>query len=931
MTKGRGLAAVVLAAVLIIAALVVIGRLGREPQPSADPPGPRTVDTRIYDFFDVPLVQESWEQRAEVGFIGAQAFDAPVTIFSADVDGPDLHPGMPAVAELYGPTRVEMQARNLSEVTIDSIGGVRSPEERPAGFLPRDLMGGLGTDAPEGGTAHLSATMGFLDRARANELFVPEQFGYHGWETETVMTVTVDPLALRKVLGISEADAGDVDAWWQRNERDVESAWRWWLYDEGGNAHVGGVGRLDTRVSGGSLPLQIWLSDLSLRRTDDGAVLTWDLVAEPMEQLWARWLRESIQPGFESSSISDLHVDMTIGPSSTDAVVDFASDFSLYKVPRSNRWVWEGQLADVPNLTGQYVNESTYVSPATAYRDARYGGTGAGYNYVPGAWDLGPDDSLTFDFAPPPGLDIGLKRMEPPGEAFPGQIEVGQDTVRFEGPIDMEAWSREANAKSWRQLGDLLPWGEPYVTFTVDASPRFAARLADPPPPPAAEPLDPDRVVPPFPEAPFETSPPPPAEDGRSVRFDFYDWLDIPMVADRWRQYEANDYTRIDRLRPPVSYRTTPYFTGEAPAEPFSETTSGLRLSVQGRDLPEITMDTIGGGDRGAGFLPRDLMGGLGDGEPPPGGRALFEGHLQYGDREREARYRQELFWGYYGWETFLDAEITMDRDGARTILGITDDEFDRFPSWFRAHEDEVERRWKLWLFEEYKRLQPMPFFNFPLEIWSMDLEPMPMSGSEVKLQMTVLNEALDLVYSRWFNETFMPDYESSFSDLYLTMRIGPSAGDVDLDTANDWTLSADVTPTGERTWTFENFLGDNPYLAHEYRAMDSPALPYFGKVFRPGTPDEFAYDYTPAAFDLREGEQLAFHWAGSGMRLGAVEPSPEDFPGQIVQAKDAVTFRGPLDLTAWSRDRYQDDWESLGGLLPQGVPIITLRTDPNR
>ena len=129
----------------------------------------------------------------------------------------------------------------------------------------------------------------------------------------------------------------------------------------------------------------------------------------------------------------------------------------------------------------------------------------------------------------------------------------------------------------------------------------------------------------------------------------------------------------------------------------------------------------------------------------------------------------------------------------------------------------------------------------------------------------------------------------------------------------------------GSRRWTFESSTGDNPFLAHEYRVESSPALPYFGKVFRRGTPHVLRYTVTPTAFDLLAGEQLNFYWLGTGLRLGHVEPRPSAFPGQVERSRGAISFAGPLDLTAWSRDRYGADWAALGGLLPRGVPMVVL------
>ncbi len=352
--------AAVTAGSLAIAGLVV------PPEAHADA---RSVRYRVYHLFDAHLVKDAWRQRAEVGYIGARHFDYPVTIDSTDVDGPNLYPGIPAHSNLYAPARVHIAAQSLPDLTIDTIGGIDSPAPvgSKRGFLPYDLLGGMGSP-PAGGTAVIHAYMRFLTRPRANELFIPEQFGYHGWETETTATITLDRSAAEKVLGIGDSQFDGFASWWAGNEGSVEQAWRYWLYDEGGNAEVGGIGRLDTRVSAGDLPLQIWINDLTLESADaDHVTLTWDLVGEPIEQLWARWLRESVQSGFEPSSISDLTVDATIGPGGSDLSADYVWDFALFKTRGTDQWVWESQLADVPDLTSQYQHESIYDSPGVPY------------------------------------------------------------------------------------------------------------------------------------------------------------------------------------------------------------------------------------------------------------------------------------------------------------------------------------------------------------------------------------------------------------------------------------------------------------------------------------------------------------------------------------------------------------------------------------
>lgn len=566
----------------------------------------RTVDYRWYSFFDAPLVQDAWAQREEVGFVKVRSFTHPVTHEATYVDGPALVPGMKASADLYAPARLAITARDLPEVTIDTIGGTRSPAATPMGFVPYDLMGNLGSP-PSGGTLRLHAYMQFIDRARATALRIPQQFGYHGWENEAVVTYTMDRAAARKVLGIADADVSNIAAWFATHEKTFEQAWWWWLNDEGGDVHVGGAGRLDVRFAFNT-PMQTWRVDFLSASYDagtDSVTLQLDWVAMASDILWSRWLREALGTGFESSALSDLTVDMTVGPTSTDLDVDTVVDYALTLT--GSTWVFEPTSADVPNLAVEYLNESLYQSPGLPYADKGYNGNPkVGYDYVPAAWNLRAGETLTLDFAdvaPKGQMTLAFSRLEPRAGEFPGQIAEGPSAVTYTGPIDFETWSRGYQPTSWLKLADathpqgLLPWGEPYVALRArGVTPAAMALFKKPRKPARVGKKDSERTVPPFPTATLEPTPPlTPGPGGRTLKVDLYDFLDVTMVADRWDQYDHNDYVRINSLSFPVSYQTTPYFSDEEP-EPFSNLASGVRMKVTGRSLPEITIDTIGGG-----------------------------------------------------------------------------------------------------------------------------------------------------------------------------------------------------------------------------------------------------------------------------------------------------------------------------------------------
>jgi len=885
--------------------------------------GPRTVDHTFDSFFDVPMPRDVWEQRANVGYGHVRSYHYPVVHEWADFDGPDLVPNQPGETLAYGPGRWKVKARGLSDFTIDTIGGVRSPapDAGKRGFLPRNLMGGL-QDGVEGGTARLKAHLAYIGRQRAEQLKYPFIFGYHGWEAETNATITMDPAAAQKILGITAAQVDDIESWWADNREAVEQQQWWWLLDEGGDEHVGGIGRLNVRYAFDT-PMQMWLSDLDLSRDAATGTITmsWDWVSMAGDMLFSRWISEAlgIRTGWETNSLSDVNVDLRVGPESGDLDVDTGVDYLLYKLKGTERWVFEASLGDVPNLTTEYLGESSYRSSAFPYADGVYG-SGDPYTYTPGLWNLRDGESITLDFrdvAREKDFSFSLYWVEPTAKSFEGQITKSVGRVTFEGPMDMAQWSSDTYAEKWAKLATetrpdgLAPWGSPYVEFLLSPSKQAAKLFADPQQAVDVAEVDRGRAIPAFPQPDLGETPA--LEGERTVKVDLYSFLDVPMVADRWREYEENEYQQIESLRFPVSYRTSEYFPPDPQAlEPFSELSSGLRFRVAARNLPGITIDTIGGGSGGAGFLPRNLMGGLaGDID---GGTAEVQSRMRYGTREREAIYRLPKYWGYYGWENFWDVRLTLDRAAAQKILGVTAAQLDDFEPWFAEHVDEVRDRWRQWFYREFLRLHPMAWFNYPIQIWAFPIELASADADRIVLEFSVLNEALDVVMGRWFTETFLPHSESSWDDLYLNMTIGPESADVDLDGVTDWALAGYGTPK-HRKWWWEPYLGDNPYLANEYRLRESPAWAYRRTDFT----------YVPSNWNLKDGEQLNLHFGGFGLRLLQVYPDAGAFPEQIEQTDERVSFTGPLDLAAWSKATYPEDWAAMNGRAPFGLPQLAV------
>jgi len=898
-------------------------------------PGPRTISYTWSSFLDIPMVQDAWEKREEVGFNTVRSYTWPITFEAVDVDGPDLYPGIAATRDVYAPAHFSVDAKNLADLTIDTIGGVHSPapngQER--GLLPYDLMGGLGTP-PDGGTAHLVVSDHDLDRDRANELNIPEQFGYHGWEQEARIVVTMDLAAARKVLGIPADREADIADWWAENETAAEQAFRWWVFDEGGDTHVGGQGRKDVRFAF-NCPLTIFWFDLGLTADGTTVTLTADMVWMAGNILWARWLSDVLdQPAVESNSYADIEIDATIGPTSADLAFDASVDYALYKNQGGRTWTLEASSADIPNYAANYLDESTYVSPGLPYAEAVYAGTETGYDYVPAAFVLSDGDTLTYDWsdvAAKGGVNVSLHGFEPPAADFPDQVTEEDTRLVFSGPMDMGAWSVDRYAAAWRAIATpaapdgQLPWGEPYLTFEVSPDADHADLFEDAVQPDPVSDTDPYREVPAFPDVTFDDDTPALPSEGRTLRFDFYDFFRNTMNPDRWATYVDNDYVRVGSLEYPVVFFTTAYWSGLDPDdfEPHTLTTSGLRLRIEGHEIPEITIDNMGGltspapEGQEAGFLPYNLLGGLESGTV--GGTARFEGHMAYGTEDREALYRMQQFWGFYGWENFVDARITLDRAAARKVLGISDADFSYFDAWWAGHETAVEQAWKLWLYDEFVRTAPMPWFNYPLQSWTNDLTLVSSDTDGVVLAWTNLNEALDVVIGRWLGETIMPAYEVSYDDMYLDLTIGPTSSEVRVDTSLDFSglVGDDLATEAVEPWTWRARTGDNPYLANEYRYFASPAWPYYSL--------DAVYTDVPCAWDLAEGEQVNFHFGDADLTLATASPSSEDLPDNVIADPSRFySITGPVDLEAWSQAVDPAAWAATGGLVPEGVPKLT-------
>ncbi len=875
------------------------------------------------------MPRDAWSQRESIGLAKVHRWTYPVIHELDDT--------------LYAPARLRVKARDLRGLTLDTIGGVSSPAASPRGYLPRNLLGGL-RDEPPGGRAALNLRLQYIRRARALALLSSSRFGYHGWENEVHATILLDALAARKVLGATIAQLED-ETWFAKHRSRAEWALRHWLYDEGGDIHTGGRGRLCVRAAFDT-PLQAWLCSLSLRRDRRRTgllgefVLDWQWVNMAGTVLLSRWFREAFLPGFESNSLSDVQLALAIDGSFASVDLSTAVDHALHL--EDGAFVFEPLLPDVPHLVRDYEGEAAYASPA-----APYAGKLA---HAPSAWDLGDREVLAFDFrnvarrAPISFVDdrgrrqrgarLALETLDPPASAFPDRVKVLDHRVVIQGPVDLTNWSCRSEPRDWQALADathpsgLLPRGLPRLSWrlagplprgvkdTLREAPRTSVHKSREPaktPEGTAAVTTRYQALPPFPDPDL---PKPPAVSGRSLCCDLYSFLDIPLVHDRWAQYQENGFAQVSRRTPPVVVRTTPSFGTGSETEALSERSSGSRLRVTARNLPEISWAALGASPRRAGFLPHNLLGRLENSTPP--GNALLEAHLRYGDRRREKSSGLLEAWGYYGWENYLDARLTLDYPAARRVLGLAAGEVSGFAERFAEYKPLLENAWRGFLYAEFRRLKPMPFFNYPLQVWAFELALVEATPAGFVLTLSVLNEALDAVLGRWLMETVLPAFERAYDDIHLRLRLTERGADLDLDLATYFDLYEDE----DGTWIWEAGTGDDPALAFEYRVTTSPAYRY--NAWNEVASEEDRYDYAPAAWNLGAGESLRFHLQESGLKPSYCEPEPGEVHGQPKLGKDGVlTFQGPLNLAAWSQKANTKDWRKRGGLLPWGCPFL--------
>jgi len=428
----------------------------------------RTVDYRWYDMFNVSF-RPYWDQRAM--FYGQELPHNTYPYYFDYLIEP---------LKTYTNMRLDITGRSMTEINMN-----QKPE-----FLPYLFS------SARGGTAVIDWELQYMthDQLQAYPGIVGND---DGWIIEWTGTTTMDQQATMSVLGISSSQFADFDNWWAIYKGNRTSAYNDWLFNEGNK-------RLDI-YAGYDYSYQPFLFTLDAAKTGDHVVLTYHQISWGMEILMTHWFKDSFMSTEWYFENFTMHA--TIGPQMTDLDVHTVVVYAAYAymtqqvgLEGSPCWVWEGMGQDyVPSRPPQHphsdfdaymVYNYTCWSPGSKW----YGiPDGTPYDYVPKAFNLSANQTLTFNWPAGdqlfmrdggPGVKInvmgpmtvaGLEPMQSDIAGSNIQIDTANRLVTFHGPIDMWSWSRNDTNHpdldaNWDRIG-MLPHGIPWVEFRMGPLP----------------------------------------------------------------------------------------------------------------------------------------------------------------------------------------------------------------------------------------------------------------------------------------------------------------------------------------------------------------------------------------------------------------------------------------------------------------------------
>ncbi len=429
-----------------------------------------------------------------------------------------------------------------------------------------------------------------------------------------------------------------------------------------------------------------------------------------------------------------------------------------------------------------------------------------------------------------------------------------------------------------------------------------------------------------------------PIVDERTLDYYWYDIFKVPFGE--WYDY------RDDEIVWTSSETAAPYLYDWYGSEPGNIWTyTNMRLDITGTNMPEINTNDD------PYFVPQ-----LGT---TTGGNVVLDWYMTYLTYEQAEEWPNVKAW-YDGWEAILTGTVTLDEEAAVSVLGMPADQWDTFDTWWAANQLSVISQWEQWLDDQgniYYDIWAMYEWTLQQMVFEIDAEKV---GDTVVLTQRHVSWGMDALMARWLRAAFMDDHEWYMEDFSMHAEIGPEKTDLEISAAVEYAAYAyETTDEGLPCWMWETLKGD--YMTTDDCPDDdhiSEYDVYSDKTYLNWAPGSewygewMTYDYTPGLLNLSEGETLRFAWPDADqlfvvhvepgvydtttgpMTLDYAEPRIADFPTQISidTTERVLTFEGPIDMFAWSRDQtwqtaLSDEWERIG-LLPYGAPTIEFRLD---
>ena len=424
----------------------------------------------------------------------------------------------------------------------------------------------------------------------------------------------------------------------------------------------------------------------------------------------------------------------------------------------------------------------------------------------------------------------------------------------------------------------------------------------------------------------------------RNSTIKWYDMFNIPNEPYwdiRW------DVTKLDE---PLT-DTYPYlYRWYGSQEGNSWIYTSMRMNVTGRNMYEVNMNG------NPTFLP--MLGNY------RGGTADIRWYANYMNMDETYRYPDFIRSQIDGWIWIMNGTVTLDKDAARTVLGIKASEFDAdFNGWWAANSEGFKLDYTNWLNYEGKvRIDIYNSYDYPFTLMYLDITASKV-GDKVVLTYDTVSWGLDVLLGMQLWDAHVIDTYWYYEDFWFNATIGPEKMDINMDTGVEYAVYAyETTLENAPCWEWESLVQDvvpasaehprsnyTPYANLKYE-MKSPGSDLYGQMI--------TYDYAPSAWNLSENETLILEWpAGDQMFVkhggtffnttqvyGQMEvrhSEPMDTPGldmppgkfAINNATNQIIFQGPFDMWKWSRDQthndnLRDEWDRLG-VLPYGMPTI--------